>query len=204
MGFVGEELEPVTPGERVAFAALKAAKTVASATGYGGDPNLITPVRPWPLTLSAAQRDTLAALSDILLPSSSPYEAPSRLNIAEFFDEWLSAPYPRQVDDNALLLSGLAALDADAQQTYGAVFTALAEAEKAALVAALSQSTGMSRQFFVRLRYLAVGGYFTSDVGMTILGYRGNVPLNAFPPVSAAALQIIDEQLALLGLAREA
>ena len=39
-----------------------------SENGYGTDPNMISPTAPWPRTLSPAQLDQVAVLSDIICP----------------------------------------------------------------------------------------------------------------------------------------
>lgn len=203
MGFISEELVTVPPPGGFVLKAKREAVTAGAATGYGTDPNLVTPVRPWPLTLSGSQRAVLALLADIILPGIGPDEAPSKLNIADFFDEWLSAPYPTQQRDRTTLLDGIVELDRLSVQTFGAPFDALSAGQRRTMVVQLSNATGDIQIFFARLRYLVVGGYFTTDVGMSALGYRGNVPLSAFPGVSQDALLVIDEQLALLGLERD-
>jgi len=203
MGFISEELLSAPGPEDLVLRAKRATPTATEGTGYGTVPNLITPVRPWPLTLSGAQRTVFALLSDIILPGSGPDDTPSKLNIAEFFDEWLSAPYPTQQADRTTLLDGLIELDRMSAATFGASFDTLSSGQRRRLVVQLSKSTGKAQIFFARLRYLVVGGYFTTEVGMTFLGYRGNVPLSAFPSVSQDALNVIDEQLALLGLERD-
>lgn len=199
MGFISEELAPAPSPEGL----ILKAKRAALATGYGGDPNLVTPVRPWPLTLSGRQRSVLTLLADIILPGAGPSDAPSTLNIADFFDEWLSAPYPTQQKDRTTLLGGIVELDRLSVAAFGAPFNTLSARRRRAMVARLSNATGDLQVFFVRLRYLVIGGYFTSDVGMWAVGYRGNVPLSAFPPLGEDALLVIDQQLALLGLERD-
>lgn len=207
MGFISEELVTAPHPEGLMLKAKRAAATAGAGAGagagYGTDPNLVTPVRPWPLTLSGTQRAVLGLLSDIVLPGTGPDDAPSKLNIADFFDEWLSAPYPTQQADRANLLDGLIELDRISVATFGLAFDALSSGQRRAMVVQLSKATGKVQIFFARLRYLVVGGYFTTDVGMAALGYRGNVPLSGFPPVSQDALLVIDEQLAFLGLERD-
>lgn len=169
--------------------------------GYGTDPNLVTPVVPWQGTLSAAQLAMIDALADEILPGTSDEPPPSHVGIAAFFNEWLSAPYPRQVEDRRLVEDGLRTLDAESQARYGNPFVSVSQVERGELVAWLSASQGRIREFFVRYRYLVIGGYFTTDPGMEALGYRGNVPLLSFPPVTSDAQKAIDRELAKLGLA---
>lgn len=182
-------------------AALLAVAELAGPTGYGRDPNMVTPKAPWPDTLTADEQVLIEALADTMLPGTNTEPPPSRLGIARFFGEWLSAPYPRQRDDRALFGAGRDLLEAECLARFALPFAALTAAQRVTMVAWLFQSGGDGRKFFVRFRYLLVGGYYTTDVGMSLLGYRGNIPLAAFPPVTAEAQAIIREQLAMLGLA---
>lgn len=196
MGHVNEEIG--------SFRRLTRSSTgVASGTtsqGYGGDPNMVTPVAPWKGTLTALELDAIVSLSDVILPGTGSELAPSRVNIGAFFDEWLSAPYPTQCSDRKVILGGVKLLEAESRQRFGAAFSNLSPAQHVELVAWLANSQGPTHEFFVRFRYLLLGGYFTSDHGMQLIGYRGNVPLSTFPPITAAALQIIREELAKLAL----
>jgi hypothetical protein len=67
-------------------------------------------------------------------------------------------------------------------------------------VDAIASTSAHDRTFFVKFRYLLVGGYFTSDVGFKAIGYLGNVPLRSYPGVSEAARRAIDDLLKELGL----
>jgi hypothetical protein len=192
---------PRPKGLTLRGAAFTAAELTATAAGYGSDPNMVTPRTPWPDTLSADERALVEALADTILPAIGAEPAPSRVGIARFFGEWLSAPYPRQVEDRTLFISGRDLLEAECQTRFSLPFAALSASQRVGMVDWLFRSGAETRRFFVRFRYLLVGGYYTTDVGMGLLGYRGNVPLAAFPPVTAEAQAIIGEQLALLGLA---
>jgi hypothetical protein len=200
MGFAGEELERFSLNYLDDIATFQAEADGSLPEGYGRDPNLITPVRPWPLTLNTEQRTLLEVLSDITIPGPTLACNPSKLKIADFFDEWLSAPYPKQREDNVVILNGLIMLNAEAIQKHGKAFLALTSDTRLTFVDEMSRLTSPNNAFFRRFRYLAVGGYFTTDLGMRILGYRGNFPLVAFPSISGSALKTINDQLAILGL----
>lgn len=172
----------------------------ASPEGYGGDPNLVTPSRPWPLTLSAHDRKMLAVLSDIILPGTAAYPAPSQMGIAQFFDEWLSAPYSTQQGHRLVILNGLAQIEAMAHAESSGDFLRLAPAKQRQIVERLAATSNPERAFFIRLRYLVVAGYFTSDIGFKAIGYIGNVPRQGFPPVSASVRQVLEQRLKDLGL----
>ena len=72
------------------------------ARGYGTDPILNQPeISPWPRILSQPQLNQVAQLADLICPGSITAGVPDVLN------EWLSAPYPDQTQDRALILPGL-------------------------------------------------------------------------------------------------
>jgi len=100
------------------------------AAGYGQDPNLVEPVTPWPLTLDKPQRETLRIAADLMIPADDHSPSAGSLNIDAFIDEWISAPYPVMQADRALIMSGLAWLDAESQHQSGRSFARASEAER--------------------------------------------------------------------------
>jgi len=178
-----------------------------SPLGYGTDPNLVAPVVPWAFTLTPVERDLIGLLSDIILPGTQDQPAPSAAGVAEFFDEWLSAPYPQQETDRELVKNGLILIERMAEEKFAKPFAELSELQKAAIVTDIA-SAGPSDcqfeikvQFFRRFRYLLLGAYFTSSIGPKAIGYIGNVPLNSFPRVSDEVVEKIEIELRKLGLA---
>ena len=167
--------------------------------GYGLDPNMVTPTVPWPLTVTPVELTAIEILADAILPGSFE-PAPSRVGIAAFFNEWLSAPYQQQLMDRKNVLGGLTQLNAESRARYGVDLPGLSPIDLQDILSWLSNATGTINNFFVRFRYLVVGGYFTTDDGMQAIGYRGNVPLSSFPPVTSDGQAIIQDQLAKLGL----
>lgn len=168
----------------------------APVTGkpYGTDPLLNHTYKPgdlWPLTLSASQRQTVAALSDVLLPADDRSPSASAVGVTDFIDEWISAPYPVQTLDRETILRGLAQLDADSVKTGGAPFTALNATQKTSVVQALSTAGKDSdgRAFFSTFRGLVMTGFYTTPVGMKDIGFVGNVALTRFPDAPKEALQ---------------
>jgi hypothetical protein len=165
----------------------------ATSRGYGTDPDLTKTYRPgdlWPLTFTDAQRRTAAALADTIIPADSRSPAASAVGVVDFLDEWISAPYADQVEDRAIMLPGLAWLDAEAQRRDGRDFAGLDEAQRTSLcgelasVARASAELKKPARFFARFRDLTVGGFYTTPEGMKDLGYIGNMPLATFdgPP----------------------
>ena len=171
--------------------------------GYGLDPNLITPSSPWPYILSEKQKNHLADLSDILLPPIEGLPAPSQMGVVKFFDEWLSAPYNEQQRDKRLILGGLEELDIVSQAKYGQNFPELTSDRKRLILDSFATDTNDKsgrRLWFRRLRYLVVGGYYTSDIGLRAIGYRGNVPLQKYGGLSSEVYEGINAELARLNL----
>ncbi|UFX46500.1 gluconate 2-dehydrogenase subunit 3 family protein [Bradyrhizobium sp. 41S5] len=186
-------------GQRIPFKALKTRDAITAAE-YSTDPNVITPKVTWDLLLSRRQLNMVAALSDIILPGTSEFAAPSKMGISNFFNEWLSAPYKTQQSDKDLILQGMGLLDRESRRRYWLGFLWLSSKRKAKVLDAVIAMGGDPRKFFTRFRYLLVGGYFTSDMGFPAIGYRGNVPLQSFAPVPADIQRIIDDELRQLGL----
>jgi len=175
------------------------------ANGYGGDPKLTNAYRPgdvWPLTLSAAQRRTAASLCNTILPGDDRSPSAESVGLVDFIDEWVSAPYPRQLEDRPMVLEGLAWMDAEALLRFEKYFADLDEAQRHAICDDIcyepkaAAKFSRAARFFARFRDLTVGGYYSTPVGHQDLGYIGNVPLAKFdgPPL---------ELLRKLGLGKE-
>jgi hypothetical protein len=189
-------------GQGIPFKHPEMVKSSAAGGGYGTDPNVITPVAAnWPRILSRHQLRLVAALSDVILPATTEYPAPSKIGVAEFFNEWLSAPYERpQQADRKIILPGLDLVERESRRLFWMGFLWLSEKRKRRVIDAIIAAGGSARQFFLRFRYLVVGAYFTSDVGFKAIGYLGNVPLQNYAPVPKDLEQVIDQELRQLGL----
>lgn len=174
---------------------LTAAAPVAPAKGYGPDPSMVKIYQPgdvWPLTLDAAQRDTVRALCDLILPADADSPAASAVGVPDFIDEWISAPYPQQSGDRRTLLDGLVWIEAEALRRFQQAFAKLSVGDQTALCEDLAQAKPKPEHkkaatFFKRFRDLAAGGYYTTPEGMKAIGYVGNVPSARFdgPPPEA-------------------
>jgi hypothetical protein len=169
------------------------AATTPAATGYGTDPDLVKNYKPgdvWPLTFTAAQRATAAALCDTIIPADATSPAASAVHVPDFLDEWISAPYAAHAADRKTILDGLAWIEAEAQKRFGASFPDLVLRQKNAICddvcspAKTKPEFRTAGQFFRRYRDLTAGGYYTTPEGMKAIGYTGNVPLATFdgPP----------------------
>ncbi|WP_309088415.1 gluconate 2-dehydrogenase subunit 3 family protein [Phenylobacterium sp.] len=164
------------------------------AKGYGTDPNLVKPEpAPWPRLLSAEELQAAAHLADFILPASATAPAASALGIPDFIDEWVSAPYPDQVEDRPVIREGLKALIPD-------VVRGDAGRRAAALAALPTARDAETRAFFKRVRALTVGAYYTTEAGFKDIGYIGNEVRSSDPGPSAEVKAVLAERLKALGL----
>lgn len=180
---------------------LKGAVVHAAQTGgaavvsrpYGTDPDLLKIYQPgdlWPLTLSAAQRVTATALSDLIIPADANSPSASSVGVIEFIDEWISAPYEMHRADRTLVLAGFEWLDTESVRRFGKLFGLASIVQQQALCDDICYLPKAAPQFiegakfFARYRDLTAGGFYTTPEGRKDLQYVGNVPLAKFdgPP----------------------
>ena len=172
-----------------------ARETSANQAGYGTDPALVKewkPGGPWPLTLNDSGRAIATALCDLIIPADEVSPAASSVGVVDFIDEWISAPYPQQRGDRALILPGLTWIESEAQARFGKAFPTLSTAQREAIAndicsqAKAAPQSATAAKFFAKFRDLTAGGFYTTPVGMKDIGYVGNVPMEKFegPPVS--------------------
>ncbi len=159
--------------------------------GYGTDPDMLKGEVPWERTMTAEQLRTTSKLTDIILPRTSDTSpSASEVNVPDFFDEWISAPYEDHQADREVILDGLAWIDRESQRRFGKDFHELEEVEYTAIcddICYLPETLPELRdgaRFFTKFRSLTMGGYYTTDIGTTDIGYVGNVALATFdgPP----------------------
>jgi hypothetical protein len=184
--------QPSPSGQQPAPSDGQAAPATPSE-GYGGDPDLMKIYRAgdlWPLTLTPTQRRTAAVLCDLILPEDARSPSASAVGVVDFLDEWVSAPYPKHVDDRTLMLAGLEWLDAESQRRFAVDFAAGTADGRQAIcndicyVPKASPVFVEAAKFFARYRDLTAGGFYSSPAGRQDLGYIGNVPMAQFdgPP----------------------
>ncbi len=161
----------------------------ATPQGYGKDPPLVDPGRHvWPRLLDDAVRPDLDALIDIVTPGIDGSPPGSALGLADFFDEWLGAPYPDMVADRALILPLLERIKGLAKAPSGV---------RTAQVAALQ--SGAAATAFARFCVLAAAAYHTTPVGIAALGYVGNEARESFDGPPPEVLKHFAAELAKLG-----
>jgi Gluconate 2-dehydrogenase subunit 3 len=166
----------------------------SAALGYGTDPDLTKIYHPgdvWPLTLTPAQRRAAAALCDVIMPEDASSPSASSIGVVDFLDEWVSAPYPAQLEDRRLILEGLLWMDAEASRRFAKGFADLGDSSQRAICDAIChEKTALPQfaaaaKFFARYRDLTAGAFYSSAQGRLDLRYIGNVPLAKFngPPL---------------------
>ena len=152
------------------------------AQGVGKDPDLLNPVVPWPLTMTAAELAITAELVDLILPAEGDLPAATKVGVPAFINEWVSAPYEDQHKDRVLIVNGLAWLEEESKVRNGVGFTqADASAQKKILddIAFKDKvKVGLEKpaEFFGRMRSLTLGAYYTTSDGWAEIGYMGNTP----------------------------
>jgi Gluconate 2-dehydrogenase subunit 3 len=168
--------------------------SLVAPNGYGSDPHLTKLYHPgdvWPLTLSPAQRRTAGALCNVILPADDRSPGAESVGVVDFIDEWVSAPYPRQLADQPIVLEGLAWMDAEALLRFEKYFAELDDLRRHAICDDICYEPkaeakfARAAKFFARYRDLTVGGFYSTPAGHQDLGYIGNVALPSFdgPPL---------------------
>jgi Gluconate 2-dehydrogenase subunit 3 len=162
--------------------------------GYGTDPDLVKRYQRgdfWPLLLNPAQRRTATALCDVILPADDRSRSASGVGVVDFLDEWVSAPYPRQQQDHALVVEGLGWMDAEAARRFAKPFADLSQSQQHAICNDICLAEGatppfvQAARFFARYRDLTAAGFYMTPEGSADIGYIGNVPRLTFdgPPI---------------------
>jgi Gluconate 2-dehydrogenase subunit 3 len=185
--------------------------TAHASSGYGTDPNLKEPIVPWGLIMEPHQLRQAGVLADLMLPGSATAPAPSAVGVADYVNEWVSAPYPEQLSDRATIFKGLRWIDAEAVRRGGRDFVAGGERVRQEILAeiapkrsghpldATSEPAPMG-SFFQRFRFLVVSAYYTTPEGFQEIGYIGNAPLAAYPPMTEEERGLLDGALSKLGV----
>jgi Gluconate 2-dehydrogenase subunit 3 len=164
------------------------------------DPDLLELGQLWGRTLTPDELRAIKALCSVIIPADDKSPAAGELHLADFIDEWVSAPYPSQQADQKTIRGGLIWLKAESQKRFQRDFPDLTDEQKIKIcddIAFVPKATPefvTAAQFFAKMRDLTATGFYTTKEGMKDLQYRGNVSLATFdgPP---------REVLAYLGLA---
>ena len=173
------------------------------AKGYGTDPDLVKSHKPgalWPLTMTAAQRRTAAALCAAIVPADGQSPSAAELGVHVFIDEWISAPYPAHVKDRSLVVQGLAWIDTESQRRFGMRFAEASQPQQHAIcddicfLPKAAPAFAQAATFFARYRDLTAGGFYTLPQGAQDLGFVGNVASATFDGPPANVMKIVGVQ----------
>lgn len=162
------------------------------------DPDFSNPAAPWDKPLDEAELATLAVLVDLILPADDLSPAASAIGVHDFLNEWAGAPYPENRADCETLRGGLAWLNTHAFKLHGKVFASLDASQQTAILdticdpAKSAPELAVGTRFFVKLRMLALGGYYSHSSTWKSLGYVGNVAIaGPYPGVPAEVIKIL-------------
>ena len=148
-----------------------AAKAQTRQEGYGQDVDVNNPIVTWDKILNTNQLKNLTVIGDLIIPADEKSPSASRLNITDFVDEWVSAPYPDQQEDRKVITEGLERLNKKANAIEARYFHSLSSNQQATMFDTLAKSVEAGKaspedeKFMERLVYLYVGGYYTTDEG---------------------------------------
>ena len=178
--------------------------------GYGTDPNLLTPpTSPWPLTMTASQRELVSVIADILFPQEGEHPSATQVGVTDLLDEWVSAPYPSYQSDRVEILSALVWLDEEAMRRFDRNFVQSLPSQQLAIIDDIAYEEAESQlryayiaRVFGAIRTLITIAYFASPQGTQEIGYQGNVPIAGdYPGPTPEAMAHLDTVLQDLGLA---
>jgi hypothetical protein len=167
-----EALRKLTLGGMAAAALpawVEALTGVAEARGHEHLRAATAPAADWkPKLLDAHQDETVATLSELIIPATNTPGARAAL-VNRFVDEVLAdAAEP----DRREFLRGLRWMDGRSNELFGADFVKASPEQQNALLTILSSDKNRSfqdeigRDFFKAIKSLTITGYYTSEIGM--------------------------------------
>jgi len=177
--------------------------------GYGTFPDYfdIGDTGPWPKTLSDQHKRQLEKFADLILPPTETAPAPSAIGIAEFFDDWTSAPYPWMADTRKTVHQGFVWLDHQASLMFRQNWLNLTDTQAIKILEMMrdaSREDGPLIQpawMYKNLRELTIGAYYTTPEGEADLGHISAQPISGdYPGPTGEALEHIHELITALNL----
>jgi hypothetical protein len=161
-----------------------------------------------PKVLDPHQWQTVAVLSDLIIPADARSGSATQAGVPEFIDDWLdfretmrrrrSAHMDNEDGElKAQILGGLTWLDMETNRQFGHDFIDCTLQQQKQMLdriaypkkAAPADANGVA--FFNDFRDLVVSGFFSSKIGIADLGYMGNTVVaewNGCPPNVLARL----------------
>ncbi len=128
--------------------------------------------------LNEHELETIAVLCDIILPSNADFGSASDAGVPEFI-EFIVKDMP---DNQLPMRGGIAWLDSHSNKLHNLEFKKLTDAQQKAMCDTIAYPGKTApellpgEKFFTRMRNLTMTGYFTSEIGVKDLGYKGNAP----------------------------
>lgn len=129
-----------------------------------------------PVFFTPAEWRTVRVLSDLIIPRDGRSGSATDAGVPEFIDFTVDdRPYLRTP-----IRGGLAWLDTESRDRFGAAFVDASEAERATLLDAIAwperaaEDVKEGVEFFNRFRDLVASGFYTSRIGIADVQYMGN------------------------------
>ncbi len=128
--------------------------------------------------LNEHELETIAVLCDLILPANANFGAASEAGVVEFI-EFIVKDMPNH---QLPIRGGIAWLDSHSNKLYNKEFKSLSIEEQKAICDTIAYPGKTApdlmpgERFFTRMRNLTLTGYFTSEMGIKDLGYKGNAP----------------------------
>ena len=150
------------------------------AAGFGFQPGFFTPTE-W---------ETVRLLADLIIPRDERSGGATDAGVPEFMDFMMV----ERKDEQLWMRGGLAWLDAESERRFGRRFTATTDAERRALLDDIAwparAKPGLSHgvAFFTAFRDLTASGFWSSEIGVADLEYRGNTVVPEWSGCSPEAL----------------
>jgi hypothetical protein len=162
------------------------------------DPNFMAKtVFPWQKLMTEAELATTKSLVDLILPKDDQGPAASEVGAHDFINEWISAPYDKNVADSEAIRGGLGWLNTESFKRFGSRFEELSVAQQGQIIDDICHpdkskpelQTGVV--FFKEFRQLALSGYYTHSSTWKHLGYVGNISIGG--PYPGVPVEIIKQ-----------
>ena len=131
-----------------------------------------------PAFFNEHEKNTLVVLADLIIPKDAVSGSASDAKVADFI-EFIVKDIP---DHQVPMRGGLKWLDMQCLNRYGQSFvgsTAAQQTELLEMIAYPGKTKPELHQgevFFNRMRDLTASGFYTSEIGIKDLGYKGNAP----------------------------
>ena len=128
--------------------------------------------------LNDHELETIAVLCDIILPANAEFGSATDAGVPEFI-EFIVKDMPA---NQLPIRGGIAWLDNFSNARYNQTFINLTNEQQFEVCDAIAYpgktkpENLAGEKFFTRMRNLTLTGYYTSEMGIKDLGYKGNMP----------------------------